>query len=125
VTLLVFVLLLPIVVILVGTWAWHYQLRVLDLLTSPRRRDHLTEVWLARVAVTGVERAELLVARPEEQGSEQIAVALDIPSPAMATLQEWHDDRSRLLLIAPPGRNIVRFRCLDKPGTLTLRRVAT
>ena len=34
---LVFLLALPVVVIVVGTWAWRYQLRVLSLVRRPDR----------------------------------------------------------------------------------------
>ncbi len=125
-TLLVFLILLPAVVVLTATWAWRYQLRVLSLLRgSDRRLDTHPTVRLANVAVTDHDRVALEVEHPGVDRREQFAVALDVPSLAYSTLQAWHDGRAPLILIVPEGRNIVRFRCDDPPETLTLRRVAS
>jgi hypothetical protein len=125
VTLLVFLLLLPAVVVVTGTWAWRYQLRVLSLLRgSERRLDALPTVRLADVLITDRDRVALEVEHPGVERREQFAVALDVPSVALTTLQAWHDGRAPLILIVPEGRNIIRFRCDDPPETLTLRRVA-
>jgi hypothetical protein len=125
-TLIVWVLLLPAVIVVTATWAWRYQLRVLRLLQrADHRLDSQPRVRLASVAVTDHDRVDLEVEHPGEQGVEQIAVALDVPSVALSTLRAWHDGQAALILIVPAGRNIVRFRCVDPPETLTLRRVAS
>jgi hypothetical protein len=125
-TLIVWVLLLPAVIVITATWAWRYQLRVLRLLQRAEHRfDDQPTVRLASVAVTDHDRVALEVEHPGEQGVEQIAVALDVPSVALSTLRAWHDGQAALILIVPAGRNIVRFRCDDPPETLTLRRVAS
>jgi len=125
-TLLVWVLLLPAVIVVTATWAWRYQIRVLGLLHRAQRRlDRQPTVRLAGVEVTDHDRVALEVEHGGEQGVEQIAVALDVPSVAFSTLRAWHDGGNPLILIVPSGRNIVRFRCDDPPQTLTLRRVAS
>jgi hypothetical protein len=126
VTLVVFLLLLPAVIVVTATWAWRYQLRVLSLLQrADHRFDTYPKVRLAGVAITDHDRVALEVEHPGASGLEQFAVALDVPSVALSTLQAWHDGRAPLILIVPAGRNIVRFRCEDPPETLTLRRVAS
>ena len=128
-TLIIWALLLPAVIVVTATWAWRYQLRVLRLLQrADHRFDHQPTVRLASVAVTDHDRVALEVEHPGGEGGEvmeQIAVALDVPSLALSTLRAWHDGQAALILIVPAGRNIVRFRCEDPPETLTLRRVAS
>ena len=125
-TLVVFVILLPAVVVITATWAWRYQMRVLTLLhTADRRRRDFPEVRLAGVDVTDDDRVDLDVEHAGEPCLERFSVALDVPSVALSTLQDWRDAGARLVLVVPAGRNIVRFRCVDPPKTtLTLRRVA-
>ena len=125
-TLLVFLLLLPAVIVVTATWAWRYQLRVLSLLRGSERRfdAHPRSAWPACRSPTAT-GSMLEVEHPGVERLEQFAVALDVPSMALATLQAWHDGRALLVLIVPEGRNIVRFHCDDPPETLTLRRVAS
>ena len=123
--LIVFVLLLPVVVILAGTWAWRYQLRVLALFQRAADDEtRLPEVRLTDVTITDADRVDLVLEHPNDASSERFAVAIDVPSLALSTLRRWHDGRARLLLIVPAGRNIVRLRRLDGLEALTLRRFA-
>ena len=121
-TLVVFVLLVPVIVILVGTWAWRYQLRILELFR--RAADHRSDVpvvCVEEVAVTAGDEVDLVVEHVRSADRERFAV--DAPAMALATLRRWHDGRARLLLIVPAGRNIVRLRRRDGGEALTLRRV--
>jgi len=122
VTLVVFVLLVPVIVILVGTWAWRYQLRILELFR--RAADHRSDVpvvCVEEVAVTAGDEVDLVVEHVRSADRERFAV--DAPAMALATLRRWHDGQARLLLIVPAGRNIVRLRRRDGHEALTLRRV--
>jgi len=122
VTAIVFVLLVPVIVIVVGTWAWRYQLRVLDLFQrAAERAADLPVVCLQEVAVTDHDRVDLVVEDVGSAAREHFEV--DAPAGALATLRRWHDGRARLLVIVPAGRNIVRFRRRDGHEALTLRRV--
>ena len=121
-TLVVFVLLVPVIVILVGTWAWRYQLRILELFR--RAADHRSDVpvvCVEEVAVTAGDEVDLVVEHVRSADRERFAV--DAPAMALATLRRWHDGQARLLLIVPAGRNIVRLRRRDGHEALTLRRV--
>ncbi|HEY6318788.1 MAG TPA: hypothetical protein VI462_12995 [Acidimicrobiia bacterium] len=119
---IVFVLLVPVIVILVGTWAWRYQLRVLDLFHRAAERDeYVPVVCLREVAVTDGDEVDLVVEHLPSADQERFAV--DAHGMALATLRRWHDGRARLLLIVPAGRNIVRLRRRDGHEALTLRRV--
>jgi len=121
--LIVFLLLIPVIVIVVGTWAWRYHVRLLHLLQSAADdRAGLREVRLAEVAVTDRDRVDLLVEDVARARQERYAVAVDEPSVALATLQRWHHGRARLRLIVPAGRNVVRLRRRDGLEALTLRR---
>jgi len=118
----VFVLLVPVIVILVGTWAWRYQLRILELFR--RAADHRSDVpvvCVEEVAVTAGDEVDLVVEHVRSADRERFAV--DAPAMALATLRRWHDGQARLLLIVPAGRNIVRLRRRDGHEALTLRRV--
>lgn len=122
-TLIVFILLLPAIVIVAGTWAWRYQLRVLDLLHRAADRDaDVPVVCLREIEVTDHDEVDLVVEHLRSADRERFAV--DAPAVALATLRRWHDNRARLLLIVPAGRNIVRLRRRDGHEALTLRRVA-
>ena len=121
-TLIVFVLLVPVIVIVVGTWAWRYQLRVLDLFhRAAAQRDHVPVVCVREVASTKGDEVDLVVEHVPSAYRERFAV--DAPAMALATLRRWHDGRARLLLFVPAGRNIVRLRRRDGHEALTLRRV--
>jgi len=116
-----YVLLLPVVVILVGTWAFRYQPRRLELfqradLAAGRRPI----VRLREVAVTGRDLVDLVL---EDRGARPQQFVVNASTMAIATLRRWHDGRARLHLIVPAGRNIVRLRRDDGHEALTLRRV--
>jgi hypothetical protein len=120
--LIVYVLLLPVVVILVGTWAWRYQLQILELFQRAHEATaQLPVVRLREVAVTHGEQVDLVL--EDLQGASRQQLAVDAPASALATLQRWHDGRARLHLIIPAGRNIVRLRRHDGHEALTLHRV--
>ncbi len=124
-TLIVFLILLPAVVVLTATWAWRYQLRSLDLVGS---RDPDTVKWaevrLQSLAVTDAERVALTLERRDEGARRDVMlVAVDEPSAALSTLRAWHDAQEPLVVIYPAGRRIVRFRSVDTAESLTLRRV--
>jgi hypothetical protein len=122
VTLIVFVLLVPVVVILVGSWAWRYQLRILDLFQrAADQRSDVPVVCVEDIAVTEGDEVDLVVEHVRSADRERFAV--NAPAIALATLRRWHDGRARLLLIVPAGRNIVRLRRRDGGEALTLRRV--
>ena len=79
---------------------------------------------MTEVAVTDGDRVDLVVEHPKDASCERFAVAIDVPSLALSTLRRWHDGGARLLLIVPPGSNLVRFRRLDTVEALTLHRFA-
>jgi hypothetical protein len=123
VTTVVFLLLLPAVIVLAGSWAWRYLERLRGALSAPRRHDH-PMVRLDDVSVTAADQVTLLIEHPDQHRIEPISVALDVPSITLSTLQAWHDAHARLLLIVPPETNIVRLRRVDRQEAVTLRRVA-
>ena len=123
-TTVVFLLLLPAVIVLAGSWAWRYMERLRAALSAPRRQDHPT-VRLDDVAVTATDQVTLLIEHPDQHRIEPISVALDVPSVTLSTLRAWHDAHARLLLIVPPETNIVRLRRVDRQEAVTLRRVAS
>ena len=68
--LIVFVLLLPVVVILAGTWAWRYQLRVLALFQRAADDEtRLPEVRLTDVTITDADRVDLVLEHPNNASS--------------------------------------------------------
>jgi hypothetical protein len=124
-TAVVFLILLPAVVIITATWAWRYQVRSLQLL---RGRDPGTVDWaearLGRVELTERDCAALTLEPVDNDGLRvEMLVAVDVPSPALTTLQAWHDAQVLLYVIIPAGRRIVRFRSVTTAEALTLRRV--
>jgi hypothetical protein len=117
VTALVFLLALPAIVVLVGTWAWRYQLRALALVRRPHRGG-------GEVALAAVSRAEphvvRLVCESPTHRYETHLVALE-PGPTLATLDAWARDHARL--IARVEEACVELTRLDGPGTVTLERI--
>jgi len=120
--LIVYVLLLPVVVIVVGTWAFRYQLRVLELFQrADAAAGRLPTVRLREVVVTGRDLVDLVF--EDLRGARHRRFVVNAPAMAIATLRRWHDGRARLHLIVPAGRNIVRLRRDDGHEALTLRLV--
>ena len=118
--LIVYVLLLPVVVIVVGTWAWRYQLTVLELFQhADAAADRLPVVRLREVAVSGRDLVALVLEDVGGASPQQFVV--NAPAMALATLRRWHDGRARLHLIVPAGRNVLRLRHDDGHEALTLR----
>lgn len=114
---LVFVLLLPVIVIVAGTWAWRYQQTALSLTHRPDRDG-------GNVALTDVSLPQPTVARLTCESPthrlETHLVALE-SGPTLATLQAWVRDRTPLFETLDDGHlELVR---LDGPGAVTLRRL--
>jgi len=105
-------------VIVVGTWAWRYQLRALALARRPHRGGG--EVALAEVRADEPHVVRLVCESPAHR-VETHRVALDAGAD-LATLRAWARDQARLFETLDDGcLELVR---LDGPGALTLRTLA-
>ena len=120
---LVFLLLLPAVVVLAGTWAWRYQLRVQALVRRPHRGGGEVALTAVLGPRTAPGRADLR--NPRSTATRPTSFALD-DSSVLATLHGWARDHARLfetirddaeLLRAGPPR---RARCGRGPPAPTL-----